>query len=54
MSPLFLIRTAARQAKDFACADALRQSLATDGIEIMDSPRGTTWRVGDTSQVNKG
>jgi cysteinyl-tRNA synthetase len=40
-------RTAARQAKDFARADTLRQSLATDGIEIMDTPRGTTWRVGD-------
>jgi cysteinyl-tRNA synthetase len=40
-------RTAARQAKDFARADALREALKTDGIEIMDTPKGTTWRVAD-------
>jgi cysteinyl-tRNA synthetase len=40
-------RTAARQAKDFARADALRQALKNDGIEIMDTPKGTTWRVAD-------
>jgi cysteinyl-tRNA synthetase len=40
-------RTAARQAKDFARADALRVALKADHIEIMDTPRGTTWRVTD-------
>ncbi len=40
-------RAAARQAKDFARADALRQELAAAHVEIMDNPRGTTWRVLD-------
>jgi cysteinyl-tRNA synthetase len=40
-------RTAARQAKDFARADTLREALKHDGIEIMDTPKGTTWRVAD-------
>ena len=37
-------RTAARKAKDFARADAIRRHLDEMGIEIMDSPAGTTWR----------
>jgi cysteinyl-tRNA synthetase len=40
-------RTEARKAKDFARADAVRAELAQSGIEIMDTPRGTTWRVAD-------
>jgi len=40
-------RAAARAAKDFARADALRAELAAAGVEIMDGPRGTTWRVAD-------
>jgi len=40
-------RTAARQAKDFARADALRQELAAAHVEIMDNAKGTTWRVLD-------
>jgi cysteinyl-tRNA synthetase len=40
-------RAEARKAKDFARADAIRQELAGGGIEIMDTPRGTTWRVAD-------
>jgi cysteinyl-tRNA synthetase len=39
-------RTAARQAKDFARADTLRKELDALGIEVADSPEGTTWRVG--------
>ncbi len=38
-------RTAARQAKDFARADALRKELDAKGIEVADSPEGSTWRV---------
>jgi len=41
---LILERTAAREAKDFARADAIRDELAGMGIEIMDSAKGTTWR----------
>jgi cysteinyl-tRNA synthetase len=38
-------RIEARKAKDFARADGIRQELATRGVEIMDTPQGTTWRV---------
>ena len=38
-------RTAARAAKDFARADELRGALKAQGIELMDTPAGTTWRV---------
>jgi len=38
-------RAAARAAKDFARADEIRKSLQATGIELMDSPSGTTWRV---------
>ena len=37
-------RNAARVAKDFATADALRDQLAAAGIQIEDGPGGTTWR----------
>lgn len=37
-------RQAARAAKDFATADALRGELAEAGIQIEDGPEGTTWR----------
>jgi cysteinyl-tRNA synthetase len=40
-------RTEARKAKDFTRADALREELKALGVEIMDTPRGTTWRVAD-------
>jgi cysteinyl-tRNA synthetase len=38
-------RAAARAAKDFARADDIRKALHATGIELMDSPAGTTWRV---------
>jgi cysteinyl-tRNA synthetase len=40
-------RAEARQAKDFAAADGVREQLRTMGVEIMDTPKGTTWKVGD-------
>ena len=36
-------RTAARKAKDFARADAIRDQLATMGITLKDTPQGVTW-----------
>lgn len=39
-------RAAARAAKDFAAADAVRVELAGKGIMLMDTPQGTTWRPG--------
>ncbi len=38
-------RVAARAAKDFARADEIRAALKAEGVEVMDSPAGSTWRV---------
>jgi cysteinyl-tRNA synthetase len=38
-------RSLARKNKDFARGDAIRRDLDVLGIEIADSPEGTTWRV---------
>jgi cysteinyl-tRNA synthetase len=38
-------RTAARAAKDFGRADDIRAELKATGVELMDTPTGTTWRV---------
>lgn len=43
---LILDRTAARQAKDFARADALREELDKRKVLVDDGPEGTTWRMG--------
>ncbi|MGV6801629.1 MAG: cysteine--tRNA ligase [bacterium] len=37
-------RAAARQSKDFARSDAIRDQLASEGIVIEDGPDGATWR----------
>ena len=36
-------RQAAKAAKDFAQADALRQQLLSQGVALKDGPQGTTW-----------
>lgn len=36
-------RAAAKQAKDFARADALRLELDAEGVELRDTPDGTIW-----------
>ena len=38
-------RAAARAAKDFAKADALRKAWLDKHVELMDGPTGTTWRI---------
>jgi hypothetical protein len=38
-------RAAARDAQDWAAADALRDRLLAAGVEINDSPEGTSWRL---------
>ncbi len=37
-------REAARQRKDWAAADQIRQELASQGIEVTDTPSGPRWR----------
>jgi cysteinyl-tRNA synthetase len=37
-------RQAARKARDFARADAIRDELAALGIEVMDTPEGPKWK----------
>lgn len=37
-------RQAAREAKDYATSDRIRDDLAAEGIEIVDTPTGPTWR----------
>jgi cysteinyl-tRNA synthetase len=39
-------RAAAKKAKDFTQADAIRQELAAQGIVLKDGPGGTTWERG--------
>ena len=38
-------RHAAKQARDFARADAIRKELAEKGIEVEDTPAGPRWKV---------
>jgi cysteinyl-tRNA synthetase len=38
-------RSSARQNKDFAEADRVRQALAEKGVELLDGPNGTEWKV---------
>jgi cysteinyl-tRNA synthetase len=38
-------RVAARRARDFVRADAIRADLRDQGVELMDTSAGTSWRV---------
>jgi cysteinyl-tRNA synthetase len=40
---LIELRTAARNAKNFARSDEIRDQLAAEGIELLDSREGTSW-----------
>lgn len=38
-------RTAARAARDFAAADGVRAKLLAMGVQVMDTPEGTRWKL---------
>ena len=38
-------RLAARKNRDFARADQIRDELAGKGVQLLDSPQGTTWKM---------
>ena len=38
-------RNEARQNKDWARGDAIRDELLAKGVELKDGPDGTTWKV---------
>jgi hypothetical protein len=42
---LLALRVKARDAKDFTLADEIRNVLVASGIEVMDSPDGSTWTI---------
>ncbi len=44
---LMVERKEARAAKDFTRGDAIRAELTAIGVELLDTPQGTDWRVHD-------
>ncbi|MHB8637953.1 MAG: cysteine--tRNA ligase [Fimbriimonadaceae bacterium] len=42
---LVAARTEAKLGKDFATADAIRAQIEAIGVELQDTPAGTTWKV---------
>lgn len=45
VTALLAVRDRARAAKDFAAADVVRDDLAAAGIELRDTPEGTSWHL---------
>lgn len=46
-------RAAARAAKDFATADAIRDGIKAAGIEVTDTPSGPEWSLVDGAPTNR-
>ncbi|HEU0240459.1 MAG TPA: hypothetical protein VFR11_14435 [Micromonosporaceae bacterium] len=49
MDTLCAVRQSAREARDFATADTIRDRLADAGVEIRDTPDGATWHLREAS-----
>lgn len=47
IADLIAKRDAAREAKDFALSDQIRDDLAARGIDLIDTPQGTKWKKKD-------
>jgi cyanophycinase-like exopeptidase len=45
---LLAVRAAARDGKDFATSDLVRDRLVEAGVEVQDTPDGTTWTLSTT------
>ena len=43
---LLAVRTGARENKDFATSDLVRDRLVAAGVEVRDAPEGTSWTLG--------
>jgi cysteinyl-tRNA synthetase len=46
VAELLAQRQTARERRDFAAADAIRDSLAELGVEVSDTPTGPRWKIG--------
>jgi cyanophycinase-like exopeptidase len=44
---LLAVRTGARENKDFATSDLVRDRLVAAGVEVRDAPDGTSWTLGN-------
>jgi cysteinyl-tRNA synthetase len=42
---LIMERREARESKDFARSDQIRDDLAAKGVQLLDGPEGTTWKM---------
>ena len=45
VASLVAVRDRARAARDFAASDAVRDDLAAAGVELRDTPEGTSWHL---------
>lgn len=45
MDVLIDLRSEAKQSKDYALSDSIRDKLKENGVELMDSKEGTTWKL---------
>lgn len=51
---VLVARRAAREDKDFATSDRLRDALVAGGIVVQDTPDGSTWSVGSPDDERPG